>query len=57
MKNSCEGIVVLSNNIFWAYGRRFFQFDTNITDDDDILGGNKLDNGFPNSAYLNEYLL
>jgi hypothetical protein len=36
-----EGLVVLSNNIFWAFGRRFMQYDTfQLEDDDGGAGGN-----------------
>jgi hypothetical protein len=57
LKFQCEGIVVLSNNVFWSFGRRFFQFDTFIVEDDDPVGNIKLDNGFPVYAILNTYLL
>ena len=34
-----EGIVALSNNVIWIYGKRFFQIDTfQLDHDDDGIG-------------------
>lgn len=60
-----EGLVVLSNNVFWIYGKRFFQFDTfNVDlDDDDEGGGPQASGGqandlrIPSQAMMNDYLL
>lgn len=49
-----EGIVVLTNNVFWIYGKRFTQFDTyqvDETNDDDGSGatqtmGNKAESPY-----------
>lgn len=49
---------MLSNNIFWAFGRRFFQYDTFQLEDDDTgptSGANEGD--YPVSVQVNYYLL
>lgn len=49
---------MISNNIFWGFGKRFFQYDTYSQDaeltHDDGAGG---DEGTPLTAQINEYLL
>lgn len=60
-----EGIAVISNNIFWVYGKRFTQFDTYQVDesaDEDATGasasnGNKVESAYPLQALVNDYLL
>jgi hypothetical protein len=52
--------VIISNTCFWAYGRRFFQYDT--FSDDDAIGGDDAEGTaiqeetFPIAASINEYL-
>jgi WD40 repeat protein len=47
LQTSCEGLVVLTNNIFWIFGRRFIQYDTFSIDDEDAQGGSSNDGDFP----------
>ena len=37
LQSSICGLVIIANNCFWGYGRRFFQYDT--FSDDDAIGG------------------
>ena len=50
-----QGLVCLTNNIFWIYGRRFFQFDTFQLEDDENQASK--DNDYPLCVYLNHYSL
>jgi WD40 repeat protein len=54
-----EGLVVLSNNVFWACGKRFFQFDTFMDESNDEEGQNSKSaaaTNYPISAAINDYL-
>lgn len=46
---------MLQNEIFWAYGRRFFQFDAlNVDEDEGVI---KSEEDYPLCAYMNYYQL
>jgi hypothetical protein len=61
LQSSINGLVITSNNCFWAYGKRFFQYDT-MTGDDGAMDKGEDDGlsideeSFPIAAYLNHYL-
>lgn len=54
-----EGLVVLSNNVFWICGKRFFQYDTYADESNDEENSNSKQaaaTNYPISASINDYL-
>mgnify|MGYP000882961258 CR=1 FL=1 len=58
MNYESTGLIVISNNIFWGFGKRFFQYDTYQADPEQTFEDDGADDeGAPLTAQLNEYLL